>query len=119
MNNSELLFGLLGIAVFVGFAAGSYPALFLSSFQPINVLKQTTTTGVATQRALVRKLLVLAQFGISIILIIGSFIVHRQLEYFHTKKLGFDKEQMVIIPFPSAFTNQILPQKYEYIKAEL
>ena len=95
--DSWSIFGLLGVVIVVGVAAGSYPALFLSSFQPVNVLKGRLRAGTANARF--RSVLVVFQFSISIVLIIGISIILKQLHYIEHKKLGFDKEHVVALPF--------------------
>lgn len=87
---------LIALAFIVGVIAGSYPAFYLSSFKPIKVLK-----GYLTQRSgksTVRNVLVVTQFSISIFLIICTGLVFYQLNYVSNKKLGFSKEQVLIIP---------------------
>lgn len=86
---------LLGVAVIIGILAGVYPALVLSSFQPITVLKGRFTTG--SKGSLLRKGLVVAQFTISISLIIGTIIVYSQLKYMRSEELGFTKDQKLIL----------------------
>ena len=86
---------LFGIAVGIGILAGIYPALVLSSFQPITVLKGRFSTG--TKGILLRKGLVVAQFTISISLIIGTIIVYSQMQYMRSQDLGFVKDQKLII----------------------
>jgi putative ABC transport system permease protein len=93
--NLKILTGLIGIFIMVGVLSGSYPALFLSAFQPAGVLRGTLTVG--TRGVLFRKILVIAQFAISIILIIATFTFGRQLDYLLNKPRGFDKEQVVVI----------------------
>ncbi|MDB5229863.1 MAG: transporter permease [Chitinophagaceae bacterium] len=86
---------LLGSAIIIGLLAGVYPALVLSSFKPVIVLKGRFSTG--TRGILLRKGLVVAQFTISIALIIGTIVVYKQMHYMRTQDLGFNKDQMLVI----------------------
>jgi putative ABC transport system permease protein len=79
--------------VILGFLAGLYPALYLTSFQPALVIKGEATRG--TKGTLGRRLLILFQFTISIALIAGTLIVFKQLEYMRNKDLGFEKEHII------------------------
>ena len=88
---------LLGVgAVAVGIAAGAYPALFLASFQPSETLKGTLRGG--TRGQWLRTTLVVGQFTISIVLIVGSGVIYQQLQYLRDKDLGYDAEQVVFLP---------------------
>ena len=95
---SEKIFWLniAAIMLITGFISGSYPALFLSSFKPAKVLKGLSKFSTAT--LWLRKGLVVLQFTLSIILIVGTIIVSKQVEFIQTRNLGFDRENMVYIP---------------------
>jgi putative ABC transport system permease protein len=86
---------LLLFSVFVGFLAGSYPALFLSSFNPYEVLKGSVKNSMKNGR--LRRVLVVFQFAVSILLIIGTMIMYRQIHYMLNKDVGFSKEQLLVI----------------------
>lgn len=92
-----LLFAtLIGIVLFIGIVGGSYPALVLSAYQPGEVLKESKKMGGAG--AALRKVLVVVQFSIATVFIIGTGIVYDQLNYIQNKKLGFDKEHVISVP---------------------
>jgi putative ABC transport system permease protein len=85
----------LGITLFTGLMAGSYPALYLSGFKPIQVLKGKLRT--AAGEVLVRKGLVVFQFTLSIVLIVAVGVVYRQISYIQTKPLGYDRDHVISI----------------------
>ncbi|HLX67556.1 MAG TPA: ABC transporter permease, partial [Puia sp.] len=92
---AEDLLILLGVAVFIGIAAGIYPALVLSGFQPVAVLKGRFATG--GKGSILRKSLVVTQFTIATGLIIGTLVVYNQLNFMRSQDLGFDKNQKLIV----------------------
>ena len=94
-ENSTNILMLFLASIVIGLLAGIYPALVLSSFKPVIVLKGRFATG--TRGIVLRKALVVAQFSISIALIIGTIVVYNQMKYMRSRELGFSKDQMVII----------------------
>jgi len=101
---SGIIFGLFGIVVLVGLFSGSYPALFLSAFQPTSVLKGILKTG--QKGRMFRKVLVIFQFSITIALIICTFVLGRQLQFMRNKAMGFKKDQILVISNESAAGSQ-------------
>lgn len=111
--NVSILFGLFTLVIITGLAAGSHPAFYLSSFQPIDTIRQKSQRG--PRKSILRNGLVIVQFAISIILIISTFIVLKQLHFMKNQKLGFKKEQVLAI-----YTRgQGLAQQFEAFKNEL
>ena len=95
VENGTKIFGLFFITLVVGLLAGSYPALFLSAFKPTSVLSGALKSGV--KGAKFRKLLVTFQFTISIFLIVVTIVVNKQIEYARKLKLGFNKENLILL----------------------
>ncbi|MEQ8478183.1 ABC transporter permease [Fulvivirga sp.] len=107
-----ILSGLVSIIILVAFLAGAYPALSISSLQPGNVLKGTfkrSKTG-----GLLRKVLVVVQFSISILLIIGTMVIYKQLNFMQNKKLGYSKDNVLVLP-----TDRQVNQNFQAIKSAL
>jgi len=109
--NPTVLFSLVGGAIIVGLAAGLYPAFLLSAFRPAVTLKGTTSSG--SRGLALRTILVVAQFAISVALIIGTLTMHRQFSFMKNQYLGFEKEQKLILPLRGGIDIQ---ENYETVK---
>ena len=94
-TNPVLCLLLLGGAAIIGILSGIYPALVLSGFQPIKVLKSVNISGNGDGKPWLRQALVVVQFSLSALLIVSTMIVYRQTNYLNDKDLGFNKEQIV------------------------
>jgi len=110
----RLIIGLLIIGVFVGFFSGSYPAFFLSSFKPTDVLKSGAMRG--ARGATLRRVLVTFQFVVTIVLFICTMLVNRQMNYLRDKDLGFNKENLVVIDRVYVLEEQIEAFRQELLK---
>jgi putative ABC transport system permease protein len=105
---------LVSAAILVGIIAGLYPSVYLSSFKPVHVLKGNVSRG--SKNSTTRSLLVVFQFTVSIVLIIGTIVISRQMNYILTKKVGFDKEQMLILQGTHTLGDNIVVFKNELVR---
>ncbi|GAA3994351.1 ABC transporter permease [Mucilaginibacter dorajii] len=94
-NSAPIWLFLFGVILVVGFLAGSYPAIFMSAFSPIQALKGKLKLGKGG--SIFRESLVVLQFSISVMLIIGTIVIVNQMHYIKSKSLGYDKEQTLVI----------------------
>ena len=106
---------MIGSALIIGVFAGLYPSFYLSSFKPINVLKGQVARG--TKNSLLRNGLVVFQFTTSIILIIGTIVIYNQTQYILNKKVGFDKDQVLLIQGTNTLEDKREAFKNELLKS--
>ena len=111
-RDAGVLLALLVITLFTGLVSGSYPAFFLSSFQPARVLKNAASP--ASSKSRLRKILVVFQFSIAVVLLIGTAAVYSQLNYIRTVNLGFNRNQVVTLAM-----NRVIRSNYRVFKDEL
>ncbi|MDX2046233.1 MAG: FtsX-like permease family protein, partial [Chitinophagaceae bacterium] len=116
LNFTDPAFLLLvaGLVIVAGFFSGSYPALFMSSLNPIVVLKGALKLNPGS--AWFRKGLVVFQFALSILLILGMIVIYRQVNYIHNKNLGFQKENLLYMPLEGALSKTYPAFKLELMK---
>ncbi len=112
LNNLPLVLLILAGTTITGLLAGLYPAGYLSSFNPIRVLKGSIQTG--KNKSTFRNGLVIAQFSGAVLLIIGTIFAVRQLRYMQTRDTGFNRDQVMTLPL-----NRITSNRYDALKQEL
>jgi putative ABC transport system permease protein len=112
-NRPEFWIIMIGFVVLTGFLAGLYPAFYLSSFQPVKVLKGTMRTGRFS--SLPRKVLVVIQFTVSVNLIIGTIVVYQQIGHARNRPIGYDRSGLLTLPM----RDPNFAGKHEVLKHEL
>jgi len=112
LMNPLFILGMAVIVMSVGFLSGMYPAFFLSSFRPVNTLKSRFSH--SSSGTLLRKGLVIFQFSLSIGIIFATLVAHKQMTHIQSRNLGYDREQIMVIPL-----NKDLRQNYESVRNEL
>ncbi len=113
VQNLPFIVGIFGITILVGIISGSYPAFYASAIRPIESLKEASPSG--QKSSLIKKVLVVSQFSVSIILIISTIVIYSQLHFVKSKDLGFNKDNVLNI----LLFDDKLSANYENFKAEL
>jgi putative ABC transport system permease protein len=116
-TNPVLTFLIVASGIVIGILAGIYPALVLSGFQPIKVLKSMKSVASGVGGAWLRQALVVVQFALSVLLIVSTIIVYRQTKYLNDKDLGFNREQIVYFQLRDSLAAN--PKTLETFKSEL
>ncbi len=114
-DQPSLILWIAGLAILTGLLAGLYPALYLSAFKPVSVLKGKIANSFSA--AAIRKGLVVFQFAISICLVLGALVIWQQLSFLKDQDLGFKKSQQVVLPLEMGFDNT--EANYTALKNEL
>lgn len=114
LTEPVFLLAVIGFALILGLLAGAYPAFFASSFKAISIFKKRTSA--TSSNSLFRKVTVVIQFGLSIFLISAAIIVYQQLSFLRNKDLGFDQEQIVLLPLKDNIRKSEEAIKAEWLK---
>jgi putative ABC transport system permease protein len=109
--NWKLMVGIISISIVTGILSGTYPAVLLSAFRPVKILKGPE---IRHKRSLLREVLVVLQFSLAIVLIVNTIIIEKQREYMKNKELGVQKDNILYVPIRGD-----LKKKFELFKVEL
>jgi putative ABC transport system permease protein len=109
-----LLPSLLGSALFVGFIAGIYPSFYLSGFNPVDMLRGSLSRG--SKSSSMRSAMVVFQFTASIVLMIGTFVIYRQVQFMLSTRVGFNKEHVILIHGANTLGDRTLTLKDELLR---
>jgi putative ABC transport system permease protein len=112
-TSSQFWIFTLGMIFITGFISGSYPAFYLSSFQPAKVLKGKPTIGKGASTP--RKVLVTLQFGFSILLIIGTIVIYQQIQLVKGRELGYNQENLMAVSYTNEVRSNYRPLKLELL----
>jgi len=110
----SMLTALAGLLIAVGFLAGIYPAFYLSSFQPVDVIKGSKGTGF--KKSIFRNVLVVFQFSASVVLIVGTITIYMQLDYIRKKDIGYNRDQILIINNTNSLGQNVQSFKNELLQ---
>jgi ABC-type antimicrobial peptide transport system permease subunit len=114
LSSFPMTIDLLLIALFTGIVSGSYPALFISGFEPVKILRGALGSGARDSNF--RKILIIVQFSLTILLIICAAVVSSQISYLQDKRLGYDRESMLLVSLRGKVRKQFSSVKNELLK---
>jgi len=117
LKNPQLFPMILAVILFVGLIAGSYPAFYISSFRPVEILRNSFIR--SSKGVTLRKLLIAVQFSIAIVLIITSLVIRDQLNFIKNKDMGYNKEQIIVLHVGDIGVGMNVHNNIEAIKTEL
>ncbi|MCP4724474.1 MAG: FtsX-like permease family protein [bacterium] len=114
-GDTGLLFTLLSITLLTGILSGSYPSLFISSFQPINIIKNSFAGSSGSNR-LIRKILVITQFVFTVILVIGTVTIYKQLQYVQNENRGYNGNDVIYFPAFGRYSSHFQESRGELLQ---